>query len=443
MITAEQQRDRLQAMAAAGRNLQADQPRWLGDARAQARQSLNELALVDRKQEAWRYTSVEGLFAQAFMPAANTALSTPLDLDANLIPDLVAHRLVFVDGRYQSALSDLDQLPTGVRLGSLRAALSSDPGSLRTWFTQAARQEEHVFTALNTALINDGVMIHVGPDVVLDRPIEVIYLNRAEADPLLIPTRNVVVLDAGAEATLVERCLGLHGTAATYFHNQLTEISLGEGAVLFHDRQQDEHRDAYHLSSLHLTQQARSRYQGTTMAIGSAWSRTEYRARFQQPGAQCRLNGLYTVGDRQLQDVHLDILHAVPGCLSDARFKGVLYGKGRGVLDGRILVDRQAQQSDAHLSNDNLLLTHGAEIDAKPQLEIYADDVKCSHGTSVGQLDPQQVFYLRSRGLDEAAARKILCLGFAGDILDALAVPTLAKHVAARLDHILNAALAS
>jgi Fe-S cluster assembly protein SufD len=195
------------------------------------------------------------------------------------------------------------------------------------------------------------------------------------------------------------------------------------------------------LSSLYLSQQAQSHYQGTTLAFGSAWARTEYHTRFEQEGAACELNGLYTVGDGQLTDFHLDVQHSVPGCVSREQFKGVLYGKGRAVFDGRILVDKQAQHSDAQLTNDNLMLTRNAEVDTKPQLEIYADDVKCSHGTTIGQLDPQQVFYLRSRGIDETAARKILCLGFAGEVLDSIEVPALRDAVTRKLSDTLNAAV--
>ncbi len=180
--------------------------------------------------------------------------------------------------------------------------------------------------------------------------------------------------------------------AALYFNNTLSEIVLGDGATLMHYRVQEESRSAWHLSSLYLSQAQHSRYRGTTLAFGGAWSRTDYNAHFMHAGAECDLNGLYTVGDRQLTDFHLDVQHSVPGCRSRERFKGILYGKGRAVFDGRILVDKQAQLSDAQLTNDNLMLTRDAEVDTKPQLEIYADDVKCSHGTTVGQLDPDAGF---------------------------------------------------
>ncbi len=440
MITAEQQRSWVQQlMTDAEAGLPGKTLGWLTHAREAARQAVTELPVLDRKQEAWRYTSIEALLKQRFRPASDTDDLPAQDINDYLLPALDTYRLVFANGRCDPQLSSINDLPDGVSLGSLRAGLTTDPELLATWFGQTANHTEHVFTAMNTALVNDGVFVHVGSQVELDRPIEVIYLSQTDEDPLLMQPRNLIMLDAGAKATLIERFIGFG--QSPYFHNNLTEISVGKGASLKHYRVQDESRSAYHLSSLYLSQQAQSRYQGTTLAFGSAWARTEYHTTFKQEGAACELNGLYTVGDGQLTDFHLDVQHSVPGCVSREQFKGVLYGKGRAVFDGRILVDKQAQHSDAQLTNDNLMLTRNAEVDTKPQLEIYADDVKCSHGTTVGQLDPQQVFYLRSRGIDEAAARKMLCLGFAGEVLDSIEVPALRDAATRKLSDTLNAAV--
>jgi Fe-S cluster assembly protein SufD len=440
MITAEQQRSWVQQlMTHADAGLPGKSMGWLTQARTAAKQAVTELPVLDRKQEAWRYTSIEALLKQRFRPASDTDDLPALDINDCLLPALDTYRLVFAKGRCDPRLSSINDLPDGVSLGSLRAGLTTDPELLAAWFGQTANHTEHVFTAMNTALVNDGVFVHVGSQVELDRPIEVIYLSQTDEDPLLMQPRNLIVLDAGTKATLIERFIGFG--PSSYFHNSLTEISVGTGASLKHYRVQDESRSAYHLSSLYLSQQAQSHYQGTTLAFGSAWARTEYHTRFEQEGAACELNGLYTVGDGQLTDFHLDVQHSVPGCVSREQFKGVLYGKGRAVFDGRILVDKQAQHSDAQLTNDNLMLTRNAEVDTKPQLEIYADDVKCSHGTTIGQLDPQQVFYLRSRGIDETAARKILCLGFAGEVLDSIEVPALRDAVTRKLSDTLNAAV--
>jgi Fe-S cluster assembly protein SufD len=408
------------------------EPDWLQDTRARARQAITELPVPNRKLEAWRYTSIEGLLQQDFsldtLPARTW---TQEELEPWLGPAQDVYRLVFVNGQCIPRLATGLELPTGVTLGSLRAALGTDPGLLATWVNHAATHEEHLFSALNTALIHDGLLLHVAADVHLDRPIEVVYLNLEQDRSLMVQPRSLVVLEPGASATLVERFAG--ADTAVYFHNQVSELVLQEGAHLRHYRLQEESAAAWHLASLYLSQGARSHYQGTSLSFGGRWARTEYQARLQHEGAHCDLNGLYTVGKGQLNDFHLDIRHSVPGCTSREQFKGILHGKGRAVFDGRILVEKQAQRTDARLSNDNLMLVRDAEVDTKPQLEIHADDVQCSHGTTVGQLDPQQVFYLRSRGIDTESARRMLCLGFAAEIIDAIDHPGLRERAMERL----------
>ena len=414
------------------------EPAWLDESRAQARRAIAELPVPNRKQENWRYSAVEGLLKNSFQPAADTIFDPQmLDPEGWLLPGCETHRLVFANGHHVPQLSSSEPLPAGVTLGNLRTALGSDSKWIASWFGQAAGHSEDLFTALNTVLANDGTLIHVDEHVKVEQPIEVVYLNSGDDDASLIQPRNLMVLEAGARAVLVERFIG--SGEARYFNNNLTEIALRTGATLTHYRVQDETPNAWHLSSLYLTQAQQSCYHGTTLAFGGAWARTDYQTRFMHEGAECVLNGLYTVGDRQLTDFHLNIQHSVPGCTSRERFKGILYGKGRAVFDGRILVDRQAQHSDAQLTNANLLLTRDAEVDTKPQLEIYADDVKCSHGTTVGQLDPEQVFYLRSRGIAADTAHKMLCLGFAGEIIDTIELPPLRDYATHRLATTLNA----
>ena len=249
-----------------------------------------------------------------------------------------------------------------------------------------------------------------------------------------------MVLESGARATLVERYASPGDSV--YFNNALVEVLLQDGARLQHYRVQEESINAYHISGLYVRLAGGSDYAGTCLALGGAWSRTDCNVEFSAGGASAQLNGLYVVGDRRFADFHLDVRHSVPDCASRENFKGIVLGRGRAVFDGRILVDKDAQHSDAQLSNANLLLSRNAEVDTKPQLEIYADDVKCSHGTSVGQLDPQQVFYLRSRGIPEAEARKMLCLGFAGEVLDGCTVGGLQEQVQVRLRELLDSTAA-
>lgn len=427
MISAKQQRDWLQQLVAA-QAVVANDPAWMQDRRVSATEMLMTLPVINRSLEAWRYTSIDALFQQTFQ-----SVDAPPDVTADhalLQPVFDSYRIVLVNGYYVPGLSS-QQLPAGVNFCGLRAALNANSEVLNKLSEKMIVHHEHVFTALNSALNPDGVLLQLATDVVLDRPLEIIYLNQATDQTMLIQPRNVIALDAGAKATLVERFIS--SDQSVYFQNQLVDIVLADDAKLEHYRIQDESRHAFHLASLYLSLQARSRYQATSLAFGGRWARTDFITQFQHAGAQCELNGLYTVGDQQLIDFHLDVQHRVPACASHTHFKGLLYGKGRAVFDGKILVEKAAQQSNAQLSNDNLLLTRDAEVDTKPQLEIYADDVQCSHGTTVGQLDPQQIFYMRSRGIDEMTARNMLCLGFANTVLDTIQLPALRELASQKL----------
>jgi Fe-S cluster assembly protein SufD len=315
-----------------------------------------------------------------------------------------------------------------VRAGGLRDLLDSEPDLLRNRLGRVAGEGAHVFAALNTAGMDDGFVLLVEPGVRVERPIEIVHLSLGMDEPRLAQPRNLVDLGEGASATLIERYVSLG--ESLYCTNAVLEISLGTGAGLTHYRVQQESPNAFHLAGVYLSQAESSRYHGVSIGLGAAWSRTDLVAGFVGEGAQCDLDGLYLSGDGQTMDFHLDVRHEVPACTSRESFKGILYGKGRAVFDGRVYVARDAQKTDAQLSNRNLVLSRGAEVDTKPQLEILADDVKCSHGTTVGQLDRESLFYLRSRGIPANQARRMLCVGFAGEVLDALELEPLRDYVA-------------
>lgn len=383
------------------------------------RQALTDLArqpAMNRKQESWRYTSVEKLLETEFVAPRYEGVPRPETLADYSPPALDGYRLVFRNGRCLSAHSVTEGLPKQVTLGSLRACLAAEPDLISPHLGRIARQGDDFFSALNSASFDDGLVVRIGAGFELDRPIQVIHISEGMGQAIMLQPRHLILLEDGAKATLVEHFVGDPGNR--YFHNNLAEILVGEGAELTHYRVQDEAAVGYHRSGLHLQQQGRSRYRGTFLSFGAGWSRTDFSGSFAGEAAECDLNGFYSVGDAQLSDFHLDLRHGVPACTSRAHFKGIAHGHGRAVFDGRVLVERQAQHSDALLKNDNLLLSRQAEIDTKPQLEIYADDVKCGHGTTVGQIEPEQLFYLRSRGISTEAAQRMLCRGFAGEIID-------------------------
>jgi len=404
-------------------------PDWLEARRAQARARVQDLGLPTSKEETWRYTSLTRLLAQGFVPAAEpgTAVS-PRDLESLLIPGLESHRVVLVNGRFVPGLSLLQDLPPGVRVAGLAAVLKSDPDALKERLDALTGEAPPFFTALNTAGLDDGLVVLLERGARLDRPLELIHLSVGTDEPRVAQPRFVIALADGAQASLIERYLSLGD--ALHCTNAVAEITLGRDAVLNHQRIQTESANAFHLSGRYLGLGTASRYQGIDVGLGASWARSDLRARFAGEHAECDLQGLYLAGERQLMDFHLDVDHRLPHCTSRENYKGILYGKGRAVFDGRVLVARDAQKTDAAMTNRNLLLCEGAEVDTKPQLVINADDVKCSHGTTVGQIDPEQLFYLRSRGIHPALARRLLCLGFAGEILDALSPSALREQVA-------------
>ncbi len=406
--------------------LPLDRGAWLTDHRWSAVTRFSDLGFPDKRQEAWRYTSIEGLLKQGFVTSDSDMEVVGTEFEHHFLDGPTAGRVVFVDGAFQPSLSDT-HVP-GVRINNLRSAMeTSDLETLKSVGTLSG-PGTHGFSALNMATMRDGALIRVSAGLRLDAPIDLVSISTSSASGRAMRPRHLIVLEQDAEATLVERYLSTSDNA--YFTNLVCEVLLEERASLVHQRVQQESPSAYHLADLHIELQADASYRGVNLAIGGAWSRTKIGNSFAAPGASCELHGLYLAGEGQLVDFHLDVDHGVPGCDSRENFRGILYGNGRAVFDGRILVQKQAQKSSAHLSNANLMLSRRAEIDTKPQLEILADDVMCSHGTTVGQIDPQALFYLRSRGLSEERARRLLCLGFASEILEQFESGSLQDHLA-------------
>ncbi|MCU7811002.1 MAG: Fe-S cluster assembly protein SufD, partial [Candidatus Thiodiazotropha sp. (ex Notomyrtea botanica)] len=385
-----------------------------------------ELGFPHAKLEAWKYTGIEGLLKQGFETSDKVSEFPEHAVMRQFIQEPLAGRLVFVDGVYQPDLSSCKA--TGISVGNLQSAMAASDRAVLQAIGNLSGIGDHGFAALNLATLHDGAVIRIAAETHLDQPIELLHVATKNAERHALRSRHLVMLEAGASANLIERYVALDESA--YFNNLICEISLAQGARLTHQRVQHESPKAYHLSDIHLGLKADAHYHGINAAVGAAWSRTVIHSRFLDQGANCELDGLYLAGDGQLTDFHLDVDHAVPHCDSRENFRGILHGAGKAVFDGLIQVREQAQKSRAHLHNANLMLSRQAEIDTKPQLVILADDVQCSHGTTVGQLDPQAVFYLRSRGLDEQRARHLLCLGFASEVIDRFENETLRLQLA-------------
>jgi Fe-S cluster assembly protein SufD len=404
-----------------------DYPQWLSTLSDQAATRLATQGFPDQRSEAWRYTNLARLLEQPFEPARYNAALTKSDAEDFIIPGLESLRIVLVNGQFAPLLSELSDAPRGLRVTGLAEALRLGAAHLEGFFEQLEPSQCQVFADLNLAALTDGIVLRLEPGVRVERPIELLHVAVGAAGPQVAQPRHLFALGKASSATLVERYVSLG--ADLYFNNVAVNIHLEDEAVLEHQVLQEESRNAFHIHSQFLRQGDGSRYRGLGLALGGAWSRADWQAALLGNGAEHRIGGLYVVGDGQLTDNHLDIRHEGPACVSREDFRGVLNGKGRGVFDGRILVQKGAQKTDAQLSNRNLMLSRQAEIDTKPQLEIYADDVACSHGTTVGEMDADALFYLRSRGMDRQRAQQMISLGFAREVFQDCQVAGLSGYI--------------
>ncbi|GEJ55341.1 Fe-S cluster assembly protein SufD [Anaeromyxobacter diazotrophicus] len=381
------------------------EPGFLAALRAAGRDAFLAGKLPTAKDEDWRFTNLAPLAAQAFAPApAGRAAG------ADLPP---APRLVFANGRLDPAASDLAGLPAGVRLSSLAAALRERPAAVEPRLGVGGAGARPAFVALNAALFDDGALVELDAGVKCQPTLHLVFCSHAGGGSTASHPRNLIALGDGAQATVVEHYQG----RGAYLVNAVTEVALGAGAQLEHDRLQEDAPEAFHVSALQLTQGAASRFVGQSIALGGRLARVEARALLAAEQARCDLHGLNVSSGTQLHDHFVHVDHASPRCTSREVFKGILGDTARGVFAGRILVRPGAQKTDAGQVSSSLLLSDDAVVDTKPQLEILADDVKCSHGGSVGQLSPDQLFYLRSRGISEPLARALLTWAFAAELV--------------------------
>lgn len=387
-----------------------------------AQQRLPDLTAPHRRQEDWRYTDLSELYKKIFSrpDPVTSSHSANHTYDDWVYTREESYRLVFENGQFVAGLSDCISTDK-VFIGNLNQLPESFNDEITRLLSARQAFADDAFSEMNRALMQDGLLIYVKANYALDKPVEVVYLNSPGAKQLLIQPRNLVVLESGSTLKLIQLYTGVDSAQqGGYFFNGLTQLELGENAQLSHFHLQRENNAAFHISRVAVNQQTGSVYDALNLCTGAHWSRTDINARFNGEYARSTINGLYSVNEAQYNDIHLDVQHLNANCQSEQQFKGLLLGAGRAVFDGRILVAKDAQKTDARLSNKNLMLAENAEIDTKPQLEIYADDVKCSHGTTVGKIDPAQLFYLRSRGIQEKDALRMLCMGFAHELIAAI-----------------------
>ncbi len=406
-----------EALLAQSRQHEAE---WLRQARHNALQVFYKQGYPNTRLEAWKYTRLN-LDTKAFH------LARPVQVYAdalNHLPllDLSPHRIVLMNGYVDKQLSRIDDLPAYVKVSSL----CEEPELVKQTLQQ--QKPSDGLQALNLGVMQDGVVINIADGHELDVPLHIIHLTETDT-PVASHNFNLISVGNNTRATIIEsfHCLG----GADYFSNSQSVIQLKQGAGLNHYRLQLDAQQAMHVSTREIQQGRDSHFSAFTLSLGGGTVRDALDVQMRGAGAECYLNGLFVANDRQHHDFHINVEHQAPQCLSREFYRGIAAGRGRGVFDGRVLVAAHAQGTDAAMSSKNLLLSAHAEIDVKPWLEIYADDVKCAHGATVGQIDAEALFYLRSRGVDEAEARSLLTFAFVNEVLDKISDVPIKKSLQA------------
>jgi Fe-S cluster assembly protein SufD len=404
----------------------ASQPGWVFPLRKAGLARFSALGFPTTQQEDWRYTNVAPIARLPFRPLTKP---TPAEVEEFVLQRFVfsgldCFRLVFVDGHWHPGLSRLEGVPAGATVGSLAQGLATMGGALETQLNRLVGTQENAFSALNTAFFQDGALVRVPAGVALPKPVHALFISTARENGGSTHPRNLVVAEANSQVTVLESYVSLADGA--YFTNAVTEVIGGENATIEHVKFQDESVEAFHVAAIHSHLSRGCNFAAHSISTGSRIARNNIRTSLDGEGVESILNGLYLTRGEQVADHHMVVEHAQPHCNSHEYYNGILDGKSKGVFHGRILVRQIAQKTDAKQTNKNLLLSDDATADTKPQLEIYADDVKCTHGATVGQLNEESIFYLRARGIGEDTARRMLIHAFAGEIIERI------RHTAVR-----------
>ncbi len=407
----------VEQQAAFAKNGGGSAPAWLRDARRAAIARFETLGFPTMKNEDWHFTNAAPIAAAEFAllhgdaaPVSASALA-PYRFNASW------PTLVFVNGRFRAELSS-GAPGAGVRVMDMPRAWRETPELLERHLTRIATSDSASFTALNTAFLDDGAVLHIAANVEAAVPVHLIFVADERAADGAAHVRNLIVAERGAQAGVVESYVSIG--AARYFTNAVTELHVGDGATVRHVKVQRESERAYHVHTVQAVQGRDSHFQSFSFAIGAALSRTNVYTALAGPGCGATLNGLYMTDGEQHVDHQTRIEHIAPNCFSRELYKGILGGASHGVFNGKVYVHPEAQKTDGKQTNANLLLSERARVDTKPQLEIFADDVKCTHGATVGRLDPNALFYLESRGIGGDLARRLLTYAFAADVIETI-----------------------
>ncbi len=404
---------------------------WLNAIRGEALEKFRELGYPDTRQEDWKYTSVAAVRKAGFRRSSAARTVRQDDLAPLLLDGLKCARLVIVDGRFSETLSSIPSLPPGVCIGGLAAVISRGTApadaSPRRRLAKHATFQDRPFVALNTAFVQDGAYVFVPRGTALPLPVHLLFVSTGASEPVVSHPRSLVIAEERTDLTLIEdyAFCGRPGGSAPYLTNAVTEIELGAGALLDYYKLERESDRAYHFAGLAVRHSRDSQFTSHTVCVGGSLVRNNIDVELAGEGIDCTLNGLTVIGGKQHVDNQTRIVHAKPRCHSWEIYKNILGDRSTGVFNGKIYVAQDAQKTDAKQTNKALLLSDHAVMNSKPELEIYADDVKCTHGATVGELDRESLFYLLSRGIDRDTAQSLLTYAFASEVVDNIKVKPL------------------
>ncbi len=396
---------------------------WLSQLRTEALDCVSTLRMPLTSDEEWRFTNIASLTALPFHQAPSIPKLNASDIEQFYLEDAPT-RLVFIDGQYAPQFScGTDE--NSVIVGNLSTLIEQHSSSLSSQLGQHTDYKNNVFAALNTAFLKDSAVVIIPRNTAANAAIHLLFIA-TQAEVTSYP-RCLIIAESTSEATVIEDYVAQHGL--TYVTNSVTEINLADNARIDHIRVQRDSDQAFHMADCSVSQARSSHYQSTSIVLGANISRLNLNIQLEAEGAECTVNGLALIKGQQLADTHTFINHAKPHGTSRQLHKCIVGGDAHAVFNGRIMVRPNAQRTDSTQSNRNVLLTNKAQVNTKPQLEIFADDVKCAHGATVGQLDNEEIFYLRSRGLPEIDARNLLTYAFGAEIIDRISVATLKQQL--------------
>lgn len=399
---------------------------WLRNLREESFARFSETGFPTTHDEDWRFTNTAPIARTHFSlpPEEATAFNWPFK---RWTFNGVAARLVFVDGCFSPSLSFVSSLPNGIRVSDLKTEIANNPAILESHLGRYLDVGRDPFCALNTAFAEDGAFVHIAPGTELDGPVHLLFVSTQQDVPVMVHPRNLVLIAQEAQVEVIEEYVSLG--SSTVLCNSATELVAGENATAVHHMIEREHMEAFHISTLRIQQERNANVHSHSVLLGGGLVRNNVHPVLAGEGGECLINGLFVGSGRQHLDNYMYVEHASPHSSSRQFYNGILDGAAHGVFHGRIVVHKNAQKTDAKQTNRNLLLSDEAQIDTKPQLEIYADDVKCTHGATIGQIEENALFYLRSRGIDEVSARRLLLAAFANECVERMKPGVTRQHV--------------